>query len=338
MYKRPRRQQEAIIKLDAAKLDDQLKNIENGIYNLKEQGISQSLLTNWACRIKFILKLNRWSTIESGKNTYYGSIVHHILERVYKKDAKTMPGKKDIRVWIDEYIGKHEKEMTIWTDNKSELAAGMCQVVMEKYCKYYASDFQEIEVYAPETKFSVPFQNTILKGMRDLLFYYKGKKEMCLMEHKTMGRVEEKVLLRRLRIDKQLFFYVTASEESNGKKINQVLYNVIRKPQIKYDEKNTIVDFLKRLSDDIDSRPDFYFLRYPITITEKDKSIYKEQLKNKLLDIEDFLHGKLRVYREEDMCESAYNGSPYVCEYIDVCATGLLKGFIQQKSLFPELE
>ena len=37
-------------------------------------------------------------------------------------------------------------------------------------------------------------------------------------------------------------------------------------------------------------------------------------------------------------CESSYNGSPYVCEFMECCTTGKIRGFVQQKTLFPELD
>lgn len=335
LYIRPRNKVQAE-KAHFPTLEQQVQNVKNGIYSL-QNGISQSLMTNWACRYKFIMKLNKWTTLESGKNTYYGSIVHYVLENLYRKGKNTLP--LDIEEWINQFIRQYEKEMKVWTSDNIHFVAKMCAIVLKEYFNYYFDDFDEMTIHTVESKFNVPFHNTHLLGMRDLLFSYKGKNGKWIMEHKSMGRVVEKILLQRLRIDKQILFYATATEQEYDLLIDGVLFNVIRRPQLKFDEmKEDKTDFLKRLHDDILERPEFYFIRYPVTFTQKDKQIFKEELTKKLDDIQDFLSGKLRVYREEDMCESAYNGSPYVCEYIDVCSTGIIKGMIQQKSWFPELE
>lgn len=335
-YIRPRKSKEIAVKLDAPTLIDQIRKISRGIYKLDVDGISQSLMSNWACRIKFILKLTRWTTHDSGKTTYFGNIAHYVLERIYQR--KDMPFPMDIKHWVNEYIRKNEQQMAVWTDNKIELAAGMAEVVLINYCEYYYDDFKKMKFKEVESIFEIPFHNTILKGMRDLFFYYSRSPILWFMEHKTMGRVSENILLKRLPIDKQILFYIISSELDLAEEIGGCLFNVIRRPQLKPHQNEDLKDFLDRLEGDILGRPSFYYLRYPVVYSKMDKWEYKQSLILKLNEIEEFLKGNLDVYREEEMCESAYNGSPYVCEYIDVCRTGLLKGFIQQSSLFPELE
>lgn len=313
-------------------------------YSLMTTGISQSLLTNWTCRVKFLIATNGYRLSGTGRNTYYGSIVHYVLENVYQPGKKRFPRFNKIDKWIDEYISKHKMDLLVWTDNKLEWAAGMVSIVLKNYIKYYSSvphDFQDMKILESEKVFSVPFHNTILKGKKDVKFcYFTDENEKWIMEHKTMGTVNEKVLLKRLPIDKQNLFYVTADEYENNEPITGVLYNIIRRPMLKYnDKKETVKGFLKRLNDDIYSRPEFYYIRYPITYSREDIENFKKNLCLKLDDIHRFTSSKeSMVYRNEDSCESAYNGAPYVCEYIHNCAINHLMGLTKQETLFPELE
>ena len=56
-------------------------------------------------------------------------------------------------------------------------------------------------------------------------------------------------------------------------------------------------------------------------------------MKYKLNDAEDFLRGKLKLYRNQLACEI-----PYRCEYLQACGSGNMNGYVQGTTLFPELE
>jgi len=339
-YVRPKKDQPA--KLNAVTLSSIAQNtIGTNLYSLKEDGISQSLMTNWTCRWKFLMSINRWTTPGREKISYYGTMCHHVLEQIYKLKSKRMPDGKRIRLWVADHVDKNRKKLRVATDNKIELAAGMVEHVMTAYCKYYSDDLVNLSFLKVEGKFAVPYKDSesnpvILRGMQDGLFKYNGKNGIWMLENKSMGTVKEDMLLRRLPIDKQNLFYVTAEEEQTDHSLAGVLFNIIRRPQIKY--KDDITEFLHRLKCDLDDRPEFYFIRFPVTYSQTDKTRFKVQLKDKLLDIQRFLDGKTPLYRNEDACESSNNGAPYVCQFIDACGCGNMRGYIQQKSLFPELE
>lgn len=332
------RQRQAI-KRKIISIESQLEDLIKGSYRIDRDGISQSLMSNWTCRVKFCLACQRWSTPDKGKNTYYGSMVHDICEAMYK--ARTMFTDKQMDEVIDKYITKNRQDLLIWTDGNIEQAAAIVKTVMLLYCEIYESDFSKIKILQVEEKFVRKLQNKyIIRGKIDLVFsYLSNLNSATLMEHKSMGTVNENVLKSRLPIDKQNLFYLTALLDNPWNiPVNEVLYNIIRRPQIKKSDKEGILDFCNRLKQDIISRPDFYFLRYTVPYRQEDILKYRENLIAKFDEINSFTKGEMKMYRNESSCESAYNGTPFICEYIPVCQSGELRGFIQQKSLFPELE
>lgn len=323
-------------------IESQMKALVSGSYRIGRDGISQSLMSNWTCRVKFCLACQRWTTPDKGKTTYYGTMCHDICEAIYK--GGKMLSSREIDFVINKFIRKNKEKLLIWTDGNIEFSAATVKTVMGKYCDIYESDFKLMNIVEVENKFCTRMEQRgldlpyIIRGKIDMLFSYKKSPEVLfLMEHKSMGTVNEKVLKSRLPIDKQNLFYLT-DLSLEGKSVNSILYNIIRRPQIKMGGEESIVDFCTRLGADINSRPDFYFMRYPIYYTPEDLTRYEEQLYLKFNEIDLFTKGELPLYRNESSCESAYNGTPFLCEYIDVCQSNDLRGFIQQNSLFPELE
>jgi hypothetical protein len=247
---------------------------------------------------------------------------------------------KAIRQIVNDYIKKHEVTLRTATGDKLELAAGMVEIVMGHYMTYYRDDFVKMQIHKAESVFAVSIldaagNHVLTRGRQDGIFSYRPKDDKWLIEHKSMGTVSEDVLKKRLPIDKQLLFYIMAEEAETDYCISGVLYNVVRRPMLKFND--DVVAYLQRLDKDVDERPDFYFIRYPVVYTQKDKEEFICSTREKLAEVREFLDGKLAVYRNEDACESANNGAPYVCQYAEACANRNLVGYRQQASLFPEL-
>jgi len=338
MFIRKRKQAFPVVKHEKIHLKSKLDDLINGAYRLEKEGISQSLLSNWTCRVKFLLSCQGLLPVDSGKGTHYGSICHDVLEKIYKD--KKMLTKKEIDKIIDLFILKNQKKLS-WNDREIEQLAAISRTVMLQYCKVYESDLKLMNIVETEKIFGQYIDrlsaNALIKGKRDLLFsYVKDADTLYYMEHKTMGSVNEKVLKARLPIDKQNLFYLM-SLLGEGRRVNNVIYNIIRKPQIKRTEWESIVDFCKRLDSDINDRPEFYFLRYPVYYSSSDIEDYRRQLILKFREIDMFTKGKLSIYRNESSCESAYNGTPFTCEYIDVCQSNDVSSLVKN-DLFSELK
>lgn len=335
---RPRKVKKAVAKkLNFTSLDKAMEYAFDG-YSLQKIGISQSLLSNWTCRVKFLLRIAGWKDASKGKNTYFGDIVHHVLECIYTK--KRWFSHQELAECLDKYISKKRKEYSVFSTYGLEFDALVIYTILKHYQNYYRDDFEDYNILKCEGVFGVSVHNALWRGKKDGLLQHKKTLTNILFEHKTMGTIREDILKRKLSIDKQNMFYILAelAENKNLKKLNEVLYNILRRPQIRVKQDESKEDFIARLDTDIQDRPDFYFLRYPVTYSNKDLEKFEDSTFNKLVEIELLLNKKLEIYRNEDACESSNNGAPYTCEFLQACSQDNMNGYIRDTNLFPELD
>ena len=298
-------------------------------YDIRRDGISQSLLSIFPlCRLKFLLKINRWQKPGSDVTVTFGNICHDVLEYGYKR--KKFPGPKVINRLIEEACERIEQYASSYALELLAIEASKAQVVMEEYFKYYRNDFKKMKFEQLEKVFEVKFFGFKLKGKKDGLFTDPLRK---LFEHKTKGQIKEDLLNCVLNFDFQNLFYITSEEAETKKKLNRVCYNIIRNPNLKQRKNESVKQYIERIREDIKSRPEWYFVRYNVSYTEKDKKIFRGELIYKLTEVEKFLKGKLPLYRNQMACEI-----PYRCEFLEACGSGNLMGYVQGKTLFPELE
>jgi hypothetical protein len=96
-----------------------------------------------------------------------------------------------------------------------------------------------------------------------------GKKELWLQENKTKGQVDMYMIQNTLNQDLQTMIYSYALAHLKGP-VSGVLYNVIRRAQLRIRVNESHKDFIARVGDDIEKRPDFYFIRWSTPITPQD--------------------------------------------------------------------
>lgn len=156
-----------------------------------------------------------------------------------------------------------------------DLDAAQCATLaglLAGYFHQYASAEVVKEIH-PEVNFHYP-----LAGSR--LFDVAGKIDglgvlhdgrIVLIEHKTAGEdiSPESDYWLRLRANPQIMQYVLAAR-SLGWNIEQVIYDVTRKPAIRVKQNETPDQFAERLQADCAERPDFYFARREVPILEQD--------------------------------------------------------------------
>lgn len=228
---------------------------------------------------------------------------------------------------------------------------------------------QNIEVVASEVLFDLPIINpeTNAEGRS---FRLAGKIDkivrlpdtrLALMEHKTCGADigPESDYWKRLRLDHQISLYMLAARRL-GYDVQTVFYDVTRKPSIapyratptdkrKFKKDGTLYanlrehdetpeEFAARLSDDIASRPEFYFQRREIPRLEADLKEFEWELWQTQQLLRDCQrHG--RWFRNSAACLQ-----PFKCEYFDLCSQGVVvgetvpPGFVKVPYVHQELE
>jgi len=303
-------------------------------FTLEKQGITQSLIATFLqCRQKFVYSINRMSSAKKIATTNFGSIVHDGLAVLYS--VKPHPVVSDIAGSLRVYRQENAKDLATLDAQQVERDFAVAEVMLAKYISYYKSDWTEMRDRQPENEINfVPLLDKEIVGRCKIDGRYRDKaRKKWLIEHKTKGRISEESLVKRLAFDPQNLFYLLADFRSTKEEAIGVLYNIIRNPQIKPKVNESLPDFCKRLTEDINTRPEFYFLRYEIPYTSSDKKRFENHLREIILDIERLTKGESAVYRNCYSCDS-----PYPCEYLDACASNSFAGYFQREKIFSELD
>lgn len=301
-------------------------------YSLEVTGITQSLLSNWGCRQKFLFKINRWTPNERNKNVEFGNMVHHVLDLAYS--AKRMPSEKGIDKWVDQYVAQWEARNMGAGTQDIERHAAVTVCLMAEYLKHYLADFTEKKFTGVEALFSVRWKGFLLRGKKDGRYLTKAAKKW-IMEHKTRSDIDESSISELLAFDLQNLFYITAEEaEDPFNPVHGVLYNVFRNPQHKLKAGESLKSYAARIRSDAKKRPAHFFVRFEAAYTKADKESFARQLEAKLIEIRGFLRGDLACYRNEAMCKVGF----IKCEYLKACSSGTMAGYRQKHHLFEELD
>lgn len=257
-----------------------------------------------------------------------------------------------------------------------ELRAATARGLLFGYHARWVADDWQVE--AVEREFAVPIVNPTTHR-RSAHFIHAGKfdgliakrSDEYLLEHKTCSEDVSpgSFYWRRLAIDAQVSGYLLASWLL-GRKLVGVLYDVIRKPEIRpkklglsdtadvrrtsqycgrmlsaetfqrflldKEYRETPEMFEARLAQDTLERPDWYFGRQVITRLDRELLTYAQELWQTAQDVH-------RAMTTEDRRRNA--GACYLfhrpCEYLDLCAGHARPEngrFISLPTLHPELE
>ena len=261
------------------------------------------------------------------RKTFFGNLVHDILDQVYS--IGKIPSSKRLMSMLANWSPERRLSGSEGLQLLEEV--NMAYIVLSEYFIVYEQDFINKKFDAAESKFAVNYRGILMRGKKDLI-YYDDLDKLWLMETKTRSKINIENMSLRLMIDLQNLFYVTAEEIEAKEKVEGVLYNIIRKPQIKQG-KDISRAFHKRLQKDIRLRKDFYFLRYPTIYTQKDKETFLNDFVIICSEIMDMQKFKVIPYRARVVCEV-----PYPCEFLKACAQDDLGCLKQHKIYNPELE
>jgi hypothetical protein len=222
--------------------------------DLLEEGISPtSLLKFLECRERFrIYKVEKLVPMVATDALSFGGLFHDMLD-IYT-EGKTKAAV--LRYLTQRMQGK---------DQQAQYDARVCYTVFEAYLERYAELDRDRHYLGNEEAFKVPCvlpsgRRINLKGRMDQVFRKNGK--IILQETKTKSRIDKVLINHSMPLNLQTMFYVYCYEKKHGKLVDEVLYNVIRRPQSRQGKKETFEDFLTRLRDDMDKRSDTYFYRH----------------------------------------------------------------------------
>jgi len=311
-----------------------IRDVKLPKYDIKVDGITQGLIMCYLkCRREFLLRINEWGTEENKMAFANGSITHDTLDKVYTfyQWHGKLPTYTKIKKWIDEYDKKNPSWLGPSHKEDASKIKALAYVIVTEYIRFYRKDFEEHEIIGAEDIFDLEWKGYRLRGKKDLRFRIQGK--VWIMETKTAGRIDENDLADKISFDFQSLFYTTCEEVEFGHEVAGVIYNVIRNPGHKLGAGETLYQFQNRLRREIRKDPKHFYKRWSIPYTKLDKMEFRQELLWKLQEIDDFLHGKIRVYKNEKNCVTRFR-----CVFLRACASGKLVGYSRTHPLFTELQ
>lgn len=329
---------ETVIKKDSKEL--------SALWDLKRDGVTQSMLATFlTCKEKFRLSyVEGWRTAKVGTAPMeFGSCIHEILDMVYSAskeyDSQEFLEMIDVAIsnackaFEDEKYEKLVEDGNDW-DTLAENVS-IAEVLLPQYFQYWRSDWFTVEWIALEEVFDIPIEidgeTYRVRGKIDGLQRIKDK--LWLFETKTKGRIDEDAIVDKLAIDLQVNLYLWAIWKKYQEFPVGVVYNIIRRPQLRQGKNEKLSEFISRIKADIADRPDFYFMRSHGAI---DKSEIKEWEQKELIPI---LRELIRWNNGEGHFKnvSACTGGFFPCHYLKICGQQETATFKRRTSLFEEL-
>lgn len=294
-------------------------------YSMRRDGITQSMITRFMrCPYMGILGMAGWEGRSVEDRVRLGNICHHVLEGLY---AGHEPSEREIDWLLDE-----AREKLRLGENRDaegvEIDLAKAEVLMKRYIVAWPDDFNGKVFLESEMIFDVQWNGFRLRGKIDALYLDK-KDARWFMEHKARGRVVEDKLLTILAVDFQTQFYLTAWEAWKGQRLRGNQYNIVRNPGTRPHVGEDLLTYKTRLRTEVAKKPAYYFVRFPISYTNKDRDEFEGELITKLAYIERLVEGKQPPFRVQTACDG--------CDYVDLCIKGNATKY-RKKPLFSELE
>jgi hypothetical protein len=325
-------------------------NKNDKFYDPVRDGVTFSLLSTFLdCREKARLYLKGWTPRSSSMALTFGSIIHKIDEWVRDDirsgGLRSVPSTKYIKslikkvesLWFKDNPRHGSKEL-----ENLELSLLLAEGVLPQYFKYWYKDFTELKWELVEGEFKIPVSpqdkegnkyNTFLRGKIDGSFRLK-KGGPWLFETKTKSRVDEDILSDILPYDMQANIYMSALKQLGKETPSGLLYNIIRRPSLRQRKNEPLKSFADRISEDVNLRPDWYFIRMEMSIDKDEIIRFEMELEDLISDFMMWWSGKSGHYKNTNHCQNKFG----LCPFVGICLRNDKSRHFKRKTVFRELQ
>ncbi len=313
-------------------------------YNLEKDGLTQSLLSMFLmCRQKAKFYLEGWNSKWMSDALMFGSLCHGMLEYAYldivAKKLKGTPSERQVRKYgnmVEKQWLAENPKMNTRTLVQLDVSLALLEKILPRYFDFWSNDFKKIRWQALEEQFNVvasPGSGLAIRvrGKQDGRFVLRN--ELWLLETKTKSLVKEADLLDTLSLDLQVNIYLWATYRKFKKVPTGMLYNIIRKTSLRMAKAEPIPKFARRVAEDMDDRPEFYFIRLEIAISKEDILAFEKGFFGLLNDFVNWRAGKIPHYKNPNNCIGKYGR----CEYVGACSRKDYSGLVKRSIVFKEL-
>lgn len=326
---------------------------EPSLWSPYQDGVSQSLVGCFrecreATRLKFV---EGWTPMSNSLAIEFGSCFHWALSQAYAK--KKLPGAAFLKTVLEDYhkvwLGTMNPPITTAQQERQAQAYELARAVLPAYLNRWEGDWtgsyklgnttvKPVKWTGLEQEFRIPCElpdgrTVILRGMRDGVFEcHKGK--TWLLETKTKALVDEEGIADILQVNFQVWLYLYSIFLETHDLPKGVLYNVIRRPGLRQGVKEDTFQFMHRVQDDIEKRPDHYFIRWQMDVTKKELMHWvRAVLHPTLQDLCNWYDGSAPHYMNDNALMAKYGRS----DMFKPIVLGRYEGLFKRQAAFNEL-
>jgi len=193
--------------------------------------------------------------------------------------------------------------------------------LLPEYFVYHQDIFNgNFKIQYTQESLNVSFeQEVILHGRMDAIVSVKSKDKKSfnyVLENKTSSQFdEEKISFLGLMAMQNKFYYYACNLVDPGS-VHGLFFNFVRRPKIRLKKNESENQFIERLQNEIQTKPEYYFKRMKITYTESDMKEFELELRQKIKDYKSFLKGNLPILKNDtgNICYGVYK-----CEFLEHC-------------------
>jgi hypothetical protein len=234
---------------------------------------------------------------------HFGNVIHEVIEQVYayyapRRDIDTL---EQVTTDAIDSIGiiKERDLKRVYTEGSTypEEAADitrnclMAEPIIRGYLNQWWEEDRKRNWNGFETVFRVEYEtekrlglaskgnypNIPVNGKIDRSHWTNAGK-LSIWDTKTKGRIETGNISDRLAIDSQVFLYTWASSRHYGTQPTSAYYDIIRRPQLKQKQTESLPEFVERIREAIAKEPEHYYIRFESAINAVSLRAWEKRL------------------------------------------------------------
>lgn len=289
-------------------------------WNYYEHGVTQSFIRLFRqCKYQTYLRYVKGVRAKRVSPAMtYGSICHYVMENVLKQQLLhndySSPSVSEIGKYVLEYANASRIETN--NDEFTLIYHTICGS-LKAYFEIHSIDKNKYNIIAIEQPFSLPYLDTFITGKIDLVLE-DANGDIWITDHKVLwSRADMVEILETLPYDIQCNLYVFAGREIWGDRVKGVIYDVMKKTDLRQKVKETALEFGNRTYEEMSTFYIKYLIRLNSTFLEDEVLNWeKYTFRPFVLDIKQwFDNGFLPRPINDDALISKYGKSEYY-EYI----------------------
>jgi len=257
--------------------------------DLFNDGVTYSFLDEFQkcreqARLSYVVGYTQVEMVEAFE---YGNCIHACLEAYGKANREPI---NHNRV-LNDYREKRLKSLPASERTEFNRIVETARLVWPAYLSWWTAkkgmetlpdcEFVSLEEDFKFTHILPEGKEIILRGRFDGILRYQNK--LWLMENKTKSVVDDRIA-DYLPHDMQTMMYCHCVQQKYQEPVAGILYNVVRRPGLKYSTKDpSLNNLLQRIAADLQERPEFYFLRWNVYLDTNDIARWVDRVLNPIL-------------------------------------------------------